>query len=78
MREQAHGTTIAELIRPLRVTRPPEAWSDARPSARPAAFAHPTSREMLEETIALIGVVPLYGPPTVLVVGPWLLRGGSQ
>jgi hypothetical protein len=40
---------------------------------RPAASAPPTFGEMLEETLPLIGVIPVAGPPAVLLAAPWLL-----
>jgi hypothetical protein len=38
-----------------------------------AASAEPTVGESLDETLPLIGAVPVYGPPVVVVAGPWLL-----
>jgi hypothetical protein len=35
--------------------------------------AEPTVREMLDETLPLVGAVPVYGPPVILLAGPWLL-----
>jgi hypothetical protein len=35
--------------------------------------AHPTVGETLAETLPLVGVVPVYGPPVIVVAGPWLL-----
>jgi hypothetical protein len=60
--------TSTELITPPRVPNPPETWSGARPTAS----AEPDVDDMVEETSALVGVVPLYGPPVVLLAGPWL------
>ena len=40
---------------------------------RPAASAPPSFGEMLDETLPLIGVIPVAGPPAILLVGPWLL-----
>jgi hypothetical protein len=65
--------TSTELIRPSRAPSPPERWSDARHDAHPAASADPTVREMLDETLPLVGAVPVYGPPVVVVAAPWLL-----
>jgi hypothetical protein len=65
--------TTTELITPPRASRPPEPWSDAPRDARPAVSADPPLGEMLAETHPLIGVVPVAGPPVVLVAGPWLL-----
>jgi hypothetical protein len=31
--------------------------------------------EVVDETAPLIDVVPVYGPPVLLFVGPWLLTG---
>ena len=33
----------------------------------------PQTRDMLAEITALIEFVPYYGPPTVFLLGPWLL-----
>lgn len=65
--------TTTKEIRPPRAPRPTEPWGDARRNARPAASANPTFGEALDETLPLIGVVPVYGPPIVLLAGPWLL-----
>ena len=54
--------TTNELIRPPRA-----------PGARPAASASPTFGEMLEETLPLVGVIPVAGPPAILLAAPWLL-----
>lgn len=35
--------------------------------------ADPTLGETVDETVPLVGVVPFYGPPVVVVAGPWLL-----
>ncbi len=56
--------TTTELIRPPRDAGATEPWSAARRHARPAASANPTFGEMLEETLPLIGVVPVAGPPS--------------
>jgi hypothetical protein len=60
--------TTHELITPPRAPSPPEPWSAAH-----AASADPTVREMVDEISPLAGVVPVYGPPVVLLAGPWLL-----
>jgi hypothetical protein len=65
--------TTTELTSPPRAPSPLEPRSDERRSARPAAFADPTVGESLDETLPLIGAVPVYGPPVVVVAGPWLL-----
>jgi hypothetical protein len=65
--------TTTELITPPRASSPPEPWSDARRNARPAASAYPTSGEVVDETLPLVGAIPVYGPPVVLVAGPWVL-----
>jgi hypothetical protein len=64
--------TTTELIRPPRAPSPPEPWSDERRNARPALSADPTFGEMLDETLPLVGAIPVYGPPVVLVAGLWL------
>src|SRR3954454_6127200 len=33
----------------------------------------PTPVEALDETASLIGAPPIYGPPIIFVLGPWLL-----
>jgi hypothetical protein len=71
--EQAGGMTTTELIRPPRTHVPPEPWSDAQRNASPAASADLPFGEIFDETLPLIEVVPVYGPPVVLLVGPWLL-----
>jgi hypothetical protein len=38
----------------------------------PSRSPQPTFGEMLEETIPLIGVIPVAGPAAVLVAAPWL------
>lgn len=65
--------TTTELITPPRASSPPEPGSDARRNARPAASANPSFGEMLAETLPLIGAIPVYGPPVVLLAGPWVL-----
>ena len=49
--------------------------SDARRSARAPASERPVLGEMLAEIVPLIGFSPGYGPPAVLVLGPWLFLG---
>jgi hypothetical protein len=61
--------TTTEPITPPRAASPPEPWSDART----AASAYPTLREELDETLPLVGAVAVYGPPVVVLAGPWLL-----
>jgi hypothetical protein len=51
------------------------ARSDAGDNASPAASEPRTFGEMLGELIPLIGAVAGYGPPVVLLAGPWLLLG---
>ncbi len=65
--------TTTELIRSPRAPSLTDPWGGARRGARPAAFTNPTFGETLDETLPLIGVVPVAGPPIVLLVGPWLL-----
>jgi hypothetical protein len=38
-----------------------------------AASENPSFREMVAETIPLIGAIAGYGPPVILLAGPWLL-----
>ena len=65
--------TSTELIRPSRASSPPEPWSDDLHAAHPAASADSTLREMLDETLTLVGAIPAYGPPVIVVAAPWLL-----
>jgi hypothetical protein len=62
-----------ELFTPRRAPTPPEPWSDAHRNARPAAFAEPSLGEFVGETDSLLGAVPLYGPPVIVLAAPWLL-----
>jgi hypothetical protein len=62
-----------ELFTPRRVPSPPEPWSDVRRNARPAAFDEPSFGEIVDETDPLVGAVPLYGPPVIVLAAPWLL-----
>jgi hypothetical protein len=61
--------TTTELITSPRASNPLESWSDARL----AVSAEPPVREVLAETLPLIGVIPVAGPPVVLVAVPWVL-----
>jgi hypothetical protein len=36
-------------------------------------FTYPTAAEVLEEAVPLVDAIPVYGPPVLLIVGPWLL-----
>jgi hypothetical protein len=36
-------------------------------------FTPQPADDMLDEILPLVGAVPVYGPPIVLLVGPWLL-----
>jgi hypothetical protein len=73
--EQARGMTTTELHNPPRASRPTEPWGDAPRNARPAASEDPTFAEVLDETVPVIGVVPVAGPPAVFLLGPWVLFG---
>jgi hypothetical protein len=44
-----------------------------RSTPRSPASKPPTAGTMLDENLTLIGVIPVAGPPVVLVAGPWLL-----
>jgi hypothetical protein len=57
--------TTTELITPPRAP-----GSLAGRASPPPRFA-----EVLRETVPLIGVIPVAGPPVILVAGPWLLFG---
>jgi hypothetical protein len=61
--------TTTELIRQPRDPRPPEPGSDARTGSH----TEPSFGDVLAETVPLIGAVPVYGPPIILLAGPWLL-----
>jgi len=37
-----------------------------------ATTVHPTLAEAVEETEPLIGFIPGFGPPAVLILGPWV------
>jgi hypothetical protein len=39
---------------------------------RAPSLPEPTLPEWVDETDALAGVVPLYGPPVIALAGPWL------
>ena len=39
----------------------------------PPRAPEPTAGETLDETLPLVGAVPVYGPPIILLLGPWLL-----
>jgi hypothetical protein len=55
--------TSTELITPPRASSSPE----------PAGF--PAFGDVLAETVPLVGVIPVAGPPAVILAGPWLLFG---
>jgi len=42
-------------------------------TTRPLTHARPTAGESFDEVAPLIGAPPVYGPPIILVLGPWLL-----
>jgi hypothetical protein len=63
------------LIRPPAARGLAAARSDAGDNASPAASEPPTFGEMFGELIPLIGAVAGYGPPVILLAGPWLLLG---
>jgi hypothetical protein len=62
-----------ELTTPPLTPSPPHAWRDERHNARADAPAYPTFGEEADETLPLVGAVPLYGPPVVVLAGSWLL-----
>jgi hypothetical protein len=45
----------------------------ARRSVGVRGRGRPTPIETLHETASLIGAPPIYGPPIIFVLGPWLL-----
>jgi apolipoprotein N-acyltransferase len=65
--------TTTELINQPRPSSPSEAWSHELHDARSSAPAEPTLGETVDETAPLVGVVPLYGPPVLILAVPWLL-----
>jgi hypothetical protein len=42
-------------------------------TTRPLTHARPTAGERFDEAAPLIGTPPIYGPPIIFVLGPWLL-----
>ena len=42
-------------------------------TTRPLAHARPTAGESFDEAAPLIGAPPIYGPPIIFMLGPWLL-----
>ena len=65
--------STTELITAPQAPGPREPWSDERRDARlDAASAEPTVGETLDETLPLVGAIPVYGPPVVFLAGPWL------
>ena len=59
-------------IRPPRTPSAPPQPTARRRSAHPAASGRPTFGDSLAETVPLVEFIPGYGPPAVLVLGPWL------
>jgi hypothetical protein len=39
----------------------------------PLTHARPTAGEMFDEAAPVIGAPPIYGPPVIFLLGPWLL-----
>ena len=46
---------------------------EARGMTSTELFPPQPADEMLDEILPLVGAVPVYGPPIVLLAGPWLL-----
>jgi hypothetical protein len=65
--------TTTEPLEAPPALRPPESSSVGRDDARPARSPAPTGREILDESLSLVGVTPVDGPAAVLLIGPWLL-----
>src|SRR3954465_6918507 len=42
-------------------------------TTRPLTPGRPTAAESFDEAASLIGAPPIYGPPIIFVLGPWLL-----
>jgi hypothetical protein len=61
--------TTAKLIEPPQAYRSPEPSRVARDAARRAE----SLREMLDETLPIVGVTPVHGPAAILLAGPWVL-----
>jgi hypothetical protein len=62
-----------ELISPPRAPSAPESSPDEQRSVPPSASEPRTVREVLAETVPLVGAIAGYGPPVVTLAGPWLL-----
>jgi hypothetical protein len=62
-----------ELFTPRRAPTQPAPWSDVRRTARATTGAEPCVGGIVDETDPFIGVVPLYGPPVIVLAAPRLL-----
>ena len=62
-----------ELIRQPAARRRAASPSDAGHSVSTSAPESRTFGEMLVETIPLVGAIAGYGPPVILLAGPWVL-----
>jgi hypothetical protein len=62
-----------EQIRPPAALGRATSPGDARRNASTAVSEDRTFGEMLAEVIPLIGAVAGYGPPVILLAGPWVL-----
>lgn len=63
--------TTAQLTQP----RAPSAPAPASDAVPPSPDAPPSLGAILSETLPLAGSVAFYGPPVVLLAGPWTLLG---
>jgi hypothetical protein len=78
--------TTTEALPPPRAARLPVPWRDAPGLAHPVTAAAPepdaeapsfrsSAAAALDEIGPVLGVIPVAGPPAVLLLGPWLLIG---
>jgi hypothetical protein len=67
--------TSTALFTPPQASRPTEPWVDAHRDAHPVTPEEPTFGDVLDETVPLVDVIPVAGPPIVFILAPWLLLG---
>lgn len=65
--------TTTERITPPRVPSPRRPRSDARRDAHSVSSPYPSVDDLVEETVPLVDVVAVAGPPIAFLMGPWLL-----
>jgi hypothetical protein len=66
MSDARHQSNRPEISEPVE-------WSEARSMPRSPISKRPTAGAILDEIDPLIGVIPVAGPPVVLVTGAWLV-----